>query len=77
MKPETKEFINLIDRAVLLAEERLGSREYAQFAPALMSGLKNTLSGLREYRELVIGGQIEASKGVLGLGLIRELLDYP
>jgi hypothetical protein len=77
MDEKITEFVNLIDDALRLAEERLHmnlARGKPKDEPRGV--LENIIYALRLQRDEVLSGKLEPSKGYVTLGLSREVLDW-
>ncbi|MEB3312460.1 MAG: hypothetical protein VKJ02_19710 [Snowella sp.] len=68
MNKPTQEFIQLIDRALIVAEQ-------TDF-PVNVEQLSRVISQLQHLKSQVLSQQLEPSQGVITLGLSREVADW-
>lgn len=76
MDSKTKTFVNLIDDALKIAEERLLRRDPDAYDAAPVSGLESIVEELRNRRERALSGNLEPFEGESSVGLNRELLEW-
>jgi hypothetical protein len=76
MDHTSKGFVNLIDRALEIANQRLALQTSGAPDSAPKGALENIIRALHFYRDAAVSGKLEASNGVVTTGLLREVADW-
>ena len=69
-------FVALIDRAIEIAQERIKLRDQGVPDSAPPGALEYIVKGLSEYREEATSGKLPPSRGVVTIGIQREIGDW-
>lgn len=69
-------FVTLIDRAVEVAQERIKLQDQGVPDNAPPGALEYIVKGLSEYREQATSGKLPPSRGVVTIGILREIGDW-
>ncbi len=73
METKTEEFINLLDKAIEIAEQIRRDKQ-PEFKHS--ERLNNLTSALESIKSHTLTGKLEASGGISTLGLAREVADW-
>lgn len=69
-------FVTLINRTIEIAKERIKLRDQGVPDDTPPGALETLVEALSELRERAISGQLEPSRGVVTLGVLREVGDW-
>lgn len=76
MEGKMRTFVELLDKALEIAETRLSEKKAGKDDPASQQGLENIVFGLRRTRERALSGRLGPSEGQARLGLSYTVLDW-
>ena len=73
---KTKRFVALFDRTIEIAKERIKLRDQGVPDDTPPGALETLVEVLYKDRERAKSGQLEPSRGVVTLGVLREVVDW-
>jgi|GEM_PF-705042 len=73
---KTKRFVALFDRTIEIAKERIKLRDQGVPDDTPPGALETLVEALYKRRERAKSGQLEPSRGVVTLGVLREVGDW-
>ena len=69
-------FVEIIDRAIAIAQERINLHANGADDKAPPGALEYIINGLSQYRDQALNGKLPSSGGVVTIGILREVADW-
>ena len=76
MDEKTLGFVSLLERALDIIEQRINLRNRGVQDSAPPGALEYIAKGLSKERDEALGGQTPPSRGIVTLGILREVADW-